>query len=324
MARWLLGLLCAGGSAAFVINSRCATPGQCQTFNDTACVAGTEPECGCLPSQRGTLCVECSRLGYLDGSSGVCRCYDSTFDPNNVYAPCSPIVATTTSEVVQQQHSRATCACHATKELGFFALDQDPLQHVFGDANPPTCNACLGAIWGPEVGVIGETLRIPLQTCNSYGGPDPLKGPNGWYSCSGHGAWAGLPAYRCTCDAGWMLRDTGLLGAGGEPGVTCDACRPFRGEAADGCRTITTPDPISGVAAECSGHGLQQVYPQQCECFNNGTHGHWALKAVSAKFTTLQYVGAAGTAYTLIDETVTASTCAACVGGYSLASGCLS
>lgn len=316
--------IAAGGvGAQLTLTTRCTVPGECQTFADPACVLGTEPECGCLPSRRGTLCVECSGRGFLR-ADGTCTCNHPTFDPNNAQEPCAPVVAAVLDvENVTVQYTRASCGCHESKALGYFKLNKPLAEHRFGEPSPPTCSECLGKLWGPDVGVIAETYRVPPQTCNVYGGPDPLKGPNGWFACSGHGTWQALPAYRCEpCDAGWMLRDTGLLGAGGEPGLTCDACRPFRGPSPEaGCTTLFAPDPVSGVDAECSGHGLQTT-EGVCDCFRNGTHGYWKLVTLSAKFTTLAYAGPTGTAYTLVDETVSVQTCAACMDGFSLAEQC--
>jgi hypothetical protein len=306
----------------FTITTRCVEPGTCQTFNDVGCITGNEPNCGCMPSQRGTLCIECSSLGYLSTTGGICTCYDSTMDPNNAIAPCMPLVPVTTNEVVQLQHSHVSCTCHTSKQLGFFKLSTPQSSYTFGDPNPPTCDECISEIFGPKPGTITETLLIPLQTCNSYGGPDPEKGPNGWFSCSGHGRWDAT-SYRCVCDAKWRLNDLGpsLTGAFGEPGVSCNVCEPFRGPSPEaGCGKIWTVDPRIGREAECSGHGVQYSSSSGdvgCTCFSNGTHGYWELAPITAKFTTLQYSGLSGTAYTLMDTTASQQTCIKCMNGHS-------
>lgn len=313
----LLAWAWAGAARGFVIQSRCATPGHCQSRNETlGCVLGTEPACGCLASARGVACLECSFQGFLN-ADGTCTCYASTLDPNNAQAPCTALVPVVVPQTVQVQHSRVTCECHQSRLLGFFLPSSDPDQHVFGDPSPPTCTRCAGAIFGPDPFVVTDNRLNPLQVCNTYGGPDPVRGPSGWFSCSGHGTWS-ADAYRCTCDPGWMLRDTGLLGAHGEPGLSCDACAPFRGPgpADGGCATIWTPDPRTGRAAECSGHGVQ-TSDGTCDCFANATHGYWRLAPVSAHFTLLEYDNPLGTAYSLQDTVVTEQACTKCMDGFS-------
>ncbi|MHA1684487.1 MAG: hypothetical protein ACTSUE_26350 [Promethearchaeota archaeon] len=278
--------------------------GQCYTETD-----------GCLDSKFGVLCTECNNNGYLEErtpsigfpETNICVCYDPSFDPT-ANVPCSSLTVLKFDLDLTTHLDRALCDPHQHELLGFFKLSGNPNDHYYGLDNPPVPNACLREIWGPEPGQNVETFRRPLQTCNTYCGPDPNQfyGPlqeSACFTCSKHGNW-NPNKYRCECHDQWTLRKSPHIGK--DPGIhayLCDKCQPLWGPSVPGdgeyleidrrsapyCHQIWTPDPETGIESECGGHGTFGIHSKQCGCFANETHGHWDLEPFTFEFTELAW-----------------------------------
>jgi hypothetical protein len=295
--------------------------GQCFSSHDSACVT----------SEQGVRCDECTKEGYIvpqldlrNPDEYVCTCYQNNLDPNVEGAPCSPAVDITDSLDVTVVKSRSTCDPHNSKKLGFFKLSDVVDNHVYGEEGPPLPNACLRSIFGPEPGIIVETLLIPLATCNTYGAADPnlVHGPerdDSFRVCAGHGNFD-QPMYRCDCDDNWILRSSGQLGADNEEVFLCDRCSGFQGppvprdgfgtESPPFCGKTWTADPLDGSEKQCGGHGDFIIDVDQCVCFGNTTHGHWDLSQITHTFTVPTY-NVTGSVVD-VDTEVTVVTCQKC------------
>ncbi|MHA1679490.1 MAG: hypothetical protein ACTSUE_00685 [Promethearchaeota archaeon] len=226
-------------------------------------------------------------------------------------------------------YDRAICNPHQNKDLGWFKITGDLETHVYGTEDPPIPNACMLDVLGPKPGQALETLRSPLETCNTYCGPDPNQvfGPekdSSCVTCAKHGDW-NRTAYHCECHDRWTLRDSGEVGVYGEAVYLCDKCQGFWGPNVPGdeerytendnpyCRKIWTPDPETGIERECSGHG-EYVFSEQCSCFGNSTHGWWELDEITHTFTELEWDDSNNIVEREINRTV--STCYKCQWPY--------
>ena len=303
----LLLALCPAAGLALVA-SRCG-PGRCQRFDTPLCVVGSEAACGCAPSVRGTPCVECAGQGHVADGACVCaRARDS--DPNAACAKIVPVVANATAT---RTRTVVACNCSHSWEEGMFASADAPRRT--GLPNPPRCDACVSPGVGPAPGsVLDVEAGVAPQACTRYGGFVPGAGNlSVWTACSGRGAW-NASTRACDCDEGWAARETQHAGFRGERASTCDVCAPLRGPPL-ACDAVFTPDPLTGLPAECGGHGA--YVSGACRCFTNSTAGFWAL----ARYETLATVWDPA-ARARATRPFNASTCAACLPGHDLARGC--
>lgn len=323
-------LLAASAASADALTPRafsiCATPGQCRTRPTkvenpaSQCVTGADAACGCVASTTGVACAECSYGGYIS-SEGICVCASNQLDPRRV-RPCTPPVNTSFGLQFTTDFAVASCACHFSKELGLFGSSLPP-PRVYGEDPPQTCDICKHSAAGPPTHRVVQTTQTPPQACLQIGGVDPnAYGTNStyWTACSSHGTWA-ASKFRCECAPQWSLVDTGLPSLYGINATTCGASAPFWGPQAQGggpppySYTPWTPDPLTGVAASCGGHGALQP-DASCACFNNGTAGHWALGNVTTKFTTLQYLNDVDASFAPVTRAFTIKSCVVCASGW--------
>ncbi len=214
------------GVSAKQVDSVLCSLGECHTETN-----------GCMNSTYGVLCEECNNNGFLQqrtptiGSpeTNICVCYDPSFDPTDE-VPCTSLLVQTLSLEVNVHRDRVLCDPHQHEKLGFFKNSGNVQDHVYGQDNPPVPNACLRDIFGPEPKQLIESFRRPLQTCNTYCGPDPNEefGPNqetNCDTCAHHGDWD-PDLYRCECHPKWTLRDSGKEGKdAGVNAYLCNKCQ---------------------------------------------------------------------------------------------------
>lgn len=254
-------------------------------------------------------------------------------DPEDVEAPCTPIVQTTTYMNIVRRKASSTCTCFDSRTKGSFRSSAPPGK--MGSPGPPVCNLCKSDGIGPPVGTVVdvESLRRPV-TCTQYGSADPSLLLNvtleyestentKWVSCSGHGLWD-LARFRCNCyQPAWELASVpSQVGILNETSVvTCSQCSKFWGPPSI-CASPYTPDPTNGRFASCGGHGVYTG--NTCSCYTNSTTGYWQLAVVAEPATVLVYPDAIGAR--VVPTTVVASveSCVACQPGYGKATdGCL-
>lgn len=308
------------------VTSLCAS-GFCQTNSSPACVTGTEPECACVVSERGTPCVECNGFGYVSGDRCVCNLSD--MDP--AFA-CEVPLTTNQTVTVQRLFANATCTYSFDAQLGYFK--NATYSGTYGDVDYISTPECWNAAIGPNVETI--PLETPetteLQACRRFGGPDPNTTSATWIECSGHGKW-NTATQRCDCDFGWTLKLTefenpqsGASGGNSTAKIpTCAACQPFFGpRPGEGdppvCLGVWTPDPTNGAESSCGGHGAWTG--SACSCFNSTTTGFWGLGNVTRLFSVLQYTDTTEAFVEYVDQDVTVESCVVCTVG-TIASGCL-
>ncbi len=248
-----------------------------------------------MVSRRGRRCEECSDRGYLvrtDDLSGVkCVCYSSLLDART---GCQPTLLTgTLSETreVNVTFHQKRCVSYQDEIYGCF---KETPNGKYGDPNPPVPTQCCTEIYGPPPGELTESLLgevLVYETCNQFGGIDPSEvNGTGWRLCNGHGEW--LANRTCQCSQGWRLDYLGedILGNEVESCLKCD--RYWGPE--NYCNVIWTPDPLTGIGAECGGRGT--FIENGCSCYGNSTIGYWDLLTIDTGI----------------------QTCAKCADGFSL------
>lgn len=307
--------------------SKCST-GLCQTNDDPACVSGSEPECVCVTSARGTPCVECGGRGYI--SDGICTC--NLADMNPAFE-CTVALATDQTIYATRVSANATCNYYFDDDVGWYKR----AQYTGKYGGPQFCSLpeCYNTAIGPNPnGVPDETpQKSSLVACLRFGGPDPNSTKTDWVECSGHGAW-NSQTQRCDCDPYWDLRNTfepnPQNSTGRQTGTgtiaTCSTCQPFYGPPpgtpdAVPCSVVYTPDPIDGVEKACGGHGTWTGF--SCSCFNSTSTGFWNATEVTEDFTTLQYLNPIKGFVDFFTSTFTVLSCTSCWNGYSRENGCI-
>ncbi len=234
---------------------------------------------GCVSSVYSTRCSECSANGYI--VDGRCVCYDRLDDPERA---CLPLFPSNATYDVSYQTTHAKCACGNSDADGYFLQISDD-DYKYGAPNPPTCSQCLSDVFGPKPGG-------GANPCTKYGGPNPNQlysdsQDSAWWECNGGGYWNPV-TYSCVCYPGYQLTNTGLKGRNGTEEVwSCTTCAPGYGPPVPTsahdieafypptyCRTIFTIDPLTGLFAECGGHG--EFLDGNCFCFQNGST-QWVL-----------------------------------------------
>ncbi len=309
------------------VTSLCGA-GFCQTNSSPSCVTGSEPECACVVSQRGTPCVECSSFGYVAGDRCVCNLFD--MDPA---FQCEVPLPTNQTVTVERIFANATCAYFFSDDLGFFK--NATYSGTYGQVDYISTPECWNAAIGPDPALI--PLETPettdLQACRRFGGPDPNTTSVVWRECSNHGQW-NTATQRCDCDVGWDLVETDFenpqssavnTNRGTNQIVTCGNCVPFYGPRPGTvdepiCLGVFTPDPIDNVEKTCGGHGAWAG--SGCACFNSTTTGFWRLAPVTKEFTVLEYTGSVKAFAQYVSDNVTVDSCVECSVG-TIASGCL-
>lgn len=312
------------------VSASSASPTLCDAGEET-CAVSVSGGTVCAASRSGTMCAECGFRGFLrfdltPGSNGTCVCYEAYFDPEQACAPVPGVDYSLVTSVAARS-ARFTCTAWADPLTGFFRQpDEDA--HTYGTPNPPLITECLRAPFGPEPNAFVDAL-VPgssIRVCNTFGASDPnaVAGQNdtSFVTCAGHGTWFPTPLYRCggagataltSCAPGWALRDTGLVGLGGNTVPLCDVCAPWFGpsptlggssQKGPFCVYTATPNNVTGLAEECGGRGSFNP-GSGCTCFQNGTSA-----TVSASFDVLQYTNpAGGTATSLVSVTAAVQTC---------------
>ena len=311
-------------------HSKCGY-GECQSQNSSLCVRGDEPQCACIPSQQGSLCREATFQGDIE-PDGQINCAGMFQDPEDVAAPCTPIVQTSSMRQVLRRKAYSTCRCFDSRTKGSFRSSAPPGK--MGQPSPPVCDLCKSDGIGPPVGTVVDvfSLRAPI-TCTQYGGPDPSLSLNStleyeveerkWVSCSGHGDWD-LLRYRCNCySPAWQLQQIpSQVGITNETAVvTCSRCSELWGPPGL-CSFPWTPDPVNGRFAACGGHGAYT--PTGCACYTNSTAGYWQLAAFERPTTLLVYSDPIGARVVPTTAVASVQSCVACQSGYGRAEdGCL-
>jgi hypothetical protein len=322
----LLALLLVVRGETAAVSSVCPA-GQCRAGGGTgACPFGANrTTCGCVASQTGSLCSECSSRGFL--ANGTCVCARPYFDPS---AACAPLASYSSQANATAKTARYGCDAWQNTATGFFASTASAeAAHTYGTPNPPVVASCLAPPWGPEPGsFIGPALVV----CNTFGGADPnaVAGQNdtAFVTCAGHSDWLVAPAYRCAepCFTGWALRDTLLFGLDGNTVPVCDVCAPWYGPPVGYtgqspaappptggttygpfCNVVWTVLNTTGEGAECGGRGKfngRAGTGGGCTCFTNGT-----LTTVTGTFGLVKYSNPTGTATALVPSSVAIQTC---------------
>jgi len=214
----------------------------------------------CIDSLKGIRCVECNGMGYLVNNTNLfekervkCQCYNSFLNPNTKCKVENK--AKSTKMEIQKYNIR--CIAHQSKELGFYKSDN--------------LKECLLPILGPAPNVKSEDLSLPIETCNTYVGFDPIS--KVLKTCSGHGIW-NRKTYSCECDFNWSLENTNIKGIDNEDVFLCSKCRGLYGpqpghEIFAPCSRIWIPNPKTGKEEECSGGGryIKNLFGDyECQC----------------------------------------------------------
>jgi hypothetical protein len=289
--------------------------GYCQTRDAPDCVRGDEPSCACAPSRFGVFCLECSFSGYLNEFS-ECVCNARVQDPNFLPAPCTPIVTTSQEISLERVATNSTCECWFSRTKGMFRSSNPATK--MGNPDPPCCDVCFSEGVGPPAGTVLDVFAYKRPVvCTRYGSANPslVNATNdkasdaAWQVCSGHGTW-NSQKFRCECDAQWQLRPTAYDGYY-EKISTCDTCDEFWGPPGF-CIVPWVPDPVTGLAAECGGHGTFSQGSRTCNCFGNSTAGHWEIATVQTNVTRYYFTAPLGGALGTFTALATQQACVEC------------
>ena len=296
--------------------------GRCRTQPlGGACLFGTEPACGCSESVVGTACVECSGLGYIQGTTCVCAAPHDNQDPNNAQGPCLPVTPVTQQLDPLVNAVEVSCACWNTTQLGCFRATNTLGEYGY-DPNPQTCGACCNDGFGPQPGTVDDTLAgdVASGICTSYGAPDPeainttLAGA--WVQCAGHGDWHDVGCYPYD---GWELAPTGQPGFFGQEQYVPLKCAPFWGPWVSSqtpspyCVVgVYAPEPLNGTLMECSGHGAWLGTQKGCACYQSPTAGYWNLTSITQEVNAPENGPSHPGLVVFTNRNVTVQTCAVC------------
>jgi hypothetical protein len=243
----------------------------------------------CTESKEGQLCTECSRRGYItytdDLDRVVCTCYSSMLDPKTGCQPTALTGALYTEVNVSITSTKVVCESFRDLTLGCFA-PVDSSKHQYGTPLPPVPTKCCSENYGPPPQQLVESLNVQgvvrtFEECTQPGGINPSSiGLNFTFFevCNGNGIYNSTSGL-CQCNRGWVLDLIGEAIDGSDLN-SCIRCDTGFGPLSDDstaqppyCRTIWTPDPITGELKECSGRGT--YLSGTCQCYYDSVRGYW-------------------------------------------------
>lgn len=305
------------------ITSLCGA-GECQTrvrVGNETCTSGAEAACMCVPSRLGVPCVECGKQGYIE--NGICVCNLNNQDPT---VQCVVPFASNSTINTTRIATVANVTCFFNEKLGWLKTEGDQSDFMYGrETDPPVCDACWNDAIGPVPGVlVDDPVLGPLQTCTTFGGPDPnAVNDTSFRTCSGHGDFD-FAKTRCNCTEPFLLFVTEFDNpqVSGAKIPTCSDCSPLWGprEGPSRCTYVAVPDPLTGQNAVCGGHGT--FANGQCNCYTNSTFGFWNLSTITLNATVPVYRFPLTAETELVERQFSELACTECQPGYELSKGC--